>query len=160
MVDLDFVAFKLIEQERKLEADKARKKLGIMSTIVYRIQFTYKSHNVEAEFEVDSPKKFEAVLHAHLEAGFEKRTFQRKDKPETFQPQQGTVVKVVATDEKWNNKPLWGVVVKLDDGNETQVNVFDKATFRKGDTVDYKVTDKGYAKIEHYGGEEDEEPPF
>lgn len=163
MVDLDFVAFKLIEQEKAAKQAARNKELGLMGTIVYTVQMVYKTHNVEVCFELDSAKKFEAMLNAHLEAGFEKRVFtarQDKEKPATFPDQQGMVLGVGESVEKWNNKPLYPVEVHLSDGNVTKVNVFDAKLFRKGDKVDYKVGKNGYAKIEHFGGAMTDDVPF
>lgn len=163
MVDLDFVAAKLIERERAAKQAARNKELGLMGTIVYTVQMVYKTHNVEVCFELDSAKKFEAMLNAHLEAGFEKRVFttrQDKEKPPTFPNQQGTVLSVGESTEKWNNKPLYPVTVQLDDGNKTIVNVFGAKTYRKGDKVDYQVNGKGYAHIEHYGGAMTDDVPF
>lgn len=161
MVDLDFVAAKLIEREQSANTAAKNKGLGLMANIIYTIQMVYKTHNVEVCFELDSAKKFEAMLNAHLEAGFEKRVFQKKSPTNIYPNQQGTVVKIVPTDETWNNKKLWGVVVELDDGNETTVNVFDQKTFRKDDRVAYSTNAKGYPKLEHYGGEQDaDDVPF
>lgn len=161
MVDLDWIAAKLIEQER---ANRVPPKHANWQEWKYPMiittKFQYKSFNVDVQDTFTSVKQYDDWLTDMLDKGFSKPVFAKRDTPTTFPPQYGTVTAITESDKKWNGKPMFEVTVELDDGNEAKVNVFSKREWRVKDRCYYSVNEKGYPKLEAFGPDEKEDIPF
>lgn len=159
MVDLDWIANKLIERE----ALKRTKRLTRFPMAIQQITIKMEFAGLYADIETTAMSKDELIADIDLlyALGFTKPTRGNWKEQVDMVDQQAIVEAVTLSSKKTNaGKPMYEVVVRVQDGSKHTILKLNKSEFRAGDDVWMYKNEKGYPDIQLDFPEGTEKLPF
>jgi len=148
MVDLHWVAAKLIDQEKQKQLAQWRRKHEFTHTMIITTKLQFNGYNCEIANDFADTVLYAVWLKEMESKGFTKPVYERKQAD--VKPDQNGVVASVTKSEKMTGqgKPMYDVAVDLADGTRAIVLKLNATEFRAQDEVWYFKNAKGYADIQ------------
>lgn len=147
MVDLHFVAAKLIEQEKAKQLAQWRRKYALPMPMDFSTRFQFNGYNVEVTEQFKDTVHYAEWLKKMEELGFTKPVYGKGNR-EVKEGVTGVVDSVILSGKTYGNgKKMYEVACNLTDGSKLTVNKFSPTEFRKGDYIVAFKNEAGYQDI-------------
>jgi hypothetical protein len=147
MVDLHWIADRLIKQEKAKQVALWRRKYELPMPMDFTTKFQFNGYNVEVTEQFKDTVHYAEWLKKMEELGFSKPVYANRSR-EVKEGVLGKVVSVAVSAKTFGNgKKMYDVTCDLSDGTKLVVGKFSPTEYRNGDKIVAFKNEAGYQDI-------------